>query len=79
MIELFLQTNGKSCAADIAVSHALQPNKIFYAARESAGAVTRYAIMVKDKKYKAVLEKQDHGIDYLPLVGLFRSMGSASH
>ncbi len=24
--------------------------------------------MVKDKKYKAVLEKQDHGIDYLPLV-----------
>ncbi len=60
--------NGKPCAADIAVTHALQPNKIFYAARESAGAATRYAIMVKDKKYKAVVEKQDHGIDYLPLV-----------
>jgi hypothetical protein len=61
-------TNGKSCAADIAVTHALQPSSITYAAREASGAATRYAKMVKDKKYKKLLEDQDYGIDFLPLV-----------
>jgi hypothetical protein len=60
--------NGKSCAVDVAVTHALQPNAINYAARETAGAAKRYAIKVKDHKYKEVLAKQDHGIDFLPVV-----------
>ena len=61
-------TNGKSCAADVAVTHALQPISIKNAAKVAAGAATRYATAVKDHKYKEVLAKQDYGIDYLPLV-----------
>ena len=60
--------NGISCAADVAVTHALQPNAIHYAAKVAAGAATRYATKVKDRKYKAVLRKQDANIEYLPLV-----------
>ena len=55
-------------AADVAVTHSLQPNYISYAARETAGAAIRYAIKVKDHKYKEVVEKQSVGIDFLPLV-----------
>ncbi len=58
--------NGKSCAVDIAVTHALQPNAKTYAARETAGAAKRYAIKVKDHKYKETLAKQNFGIDFLP-------------
>ena len=43
-------------------------NAITYAARETAGAAKRYAIKVKDHKYKEVLAKQDYGIDFLPVV-----------
>ena len=60
--------NGKSCAADVAVSHALQHIYITYAAEVAAGSATRYAIKVKDNKYKEILSKQDVGIDFLPLV-----------
>ena len=60
--------NGKSCAADVAVTHALQPKFIHNAAEVSAGAATRYAITVKDHKYKEVLAKQNISIDLLPLV-----------
>ena len=60
--------NGKSCATDVAVTHALQPKFIHNAAEVSAGAATRYAITVKDHKYKEVLAKQDISIDFLPLV-----------
>jgi hypothetical protein len=60
--------NGKPCAADVAITHALQPTYINYAAKVTAGAATQYAIKVKDHKYKEVLSKQDVGIDFLPLV-----------
>ena len=60
--------NGKPCAADVAITHAMQPNYISNAARETAGAATRYAISVKDKKYKEVLANQHFSIDFLPLV-----------
>ena len=70
LAEIFIPSlhNGKSCAADVAITHALQPSSISNAAREVAGAATRYAITVKDRKYKEVLAKQDFGIDFLPLV-----------
>ncbi len=60
--------NGTSCVVDVAVTHALQPNAITHAARETAGVAKRYAINVKDHKYKVVLAKQNFGIDFLPAV-----------
>ena len=61
-------TNGIPCTADIAVTHALQPNSITYAARVSGGAATRYAVKMKYRKYKYILTKQSFIIEFLPFV-----------